>query len=241
MDYLLRIVARIFFPKDRTGRDLPVRRMLWANRSLTSVRGKYGKKSELEDRRVIFWVISRTGVLAASMPFRNGRSRNATEDPPESGESRGSGFRHPPVKTVGEGGKPRSPYRGAHVGHVYGTERIPWPIRPKKGAEDCEKLWGAVNRRYTQRFPNGGTHRGESSISFLGWTPAELKYLSKRGKEIKIRDSRSSDERNGKSPNQTSAKLRSVACLVLRGVSVRWSETTDGAHDTQGKGLGRPV
>lgn len=30
MDYLLRIIARIFFPKGRKGRDLPVRRMLKA-------------------------------------------------------------------------------------------------------------------------------------------------------------------------------------------------------------------
>lgn len=156
------------------------------------------------------------GVPAASMPFRNGKNR-LTEN------EGSSGFRRKPVPGSAFRGENRRRGRKAafsqkwetHVGHVYGTERIPWPIRPKKGAEDCEKPREAVNRRYTRGCPNGGTHRGESSISFLGWTPTELKYLSKWGKEIKIRDSRSSDERNGKSPNQVSAKLRSVAYLVL--------------------------
>jgi hypothetical protein len=54
-----------------------------------------------------------------------------------------------------------------------------------KGAPDCEKPREAVKRRHTRGCPNGGTQRGKPTLSFIGWTPAELKYLSKRGKEIK--------------------------------------------------------
>ena len=112
MDYLLRIIARIFFPKD--GKAVTFRCVgCYGLGSLTSVRGKYGKKSELEDRRVILGNFPGTfGDPAASMPFRNGKKPNQVmKDPPESGESR---FRIPPsvVKTVGEGGKPRSPRNG---------------------------------------------------------------------------------------------------------------------------------
>ncbi len=46
----------------------------------------------------------------------------------------------------------------------------------------------------------------------MRWTPAELKYLSKQGKEIN-RDSESSDERNRNSPNHYSAKDKPVAVV----------------------------
>ena len=75
MDYLLRIIARIFFPKD--GKAVTFRCVgCYGLGSLTSVRGKYGKKSELEDRRVILGNFPGTfGDPAASMPFRNGKNR----------------------------------------------------------------------------------------------------------------------------------------------------------------------
>lgn len=48
--------------------------------------------------------------------------------------------------------------------------------------------------------------------------PAELKYLSKLGKEIN-RDSESSDERNWNSPNLYSAKVKPVAVWGLHDIS----------------------
>ena len=35
---------------------------------------------------------------------------------------------------------------------------MPWRHRPKKDVVDCDKLRGAVCRRYIRRFPNGVTH-----------------------------------------------------------------------------------
>jgi len=52
------------------------------------------------------------------------------------------------------------------------------------------------------------------SIIRYGWKPAELKYLSKLGKEIN-RDSESSDERNWNSPNLYGAKDKTVAIRGL--------------------------
>lgn len=223
MDYLLRIVARIFFPKD--GKAVTFRCVgCYGLGSLTSVRGKYGKKSELEDRRVILgnfpeslgnsggihavskWKKTESGNEGSSgLPAKAGRPDSASR-----GENRRRGRKaaFPPTgeRTL-DTCTARSGYLGPYV---------------RRRARKTAKSHGEPSTGVTTRgCPNGGTHRGESSISFLGWTPTELKYLSKWGKEIKIRDSRSSDERNGKSPNQTSAKLRSVACLVLQGVSVR--------------------
>ena len=149
------------------------------------------------------------------MPFRNGK-RKKEKRPPD--RRRKPDVRIPPipVKTVGEGGKPRSPREG------------------KRTLDTCTARSGYLGPYVRRRARKTAKSHGEPSTGatpvdarmgepievnprcpFIGRTPAELKYLSKRGKEIKIRDSRSSDERNGKSPNQTSAKLRSVACLVL--------------------------
>jgi hypothetical protein len=52
----------------------------------------------------------------------------------------------------------------------------------------------------------------------IGRTPAELKYLSKQGKEIN-RDSESSDERNRNSLNSYGAKDKTVAIWELHDVS----------------------
>ena len=56
-----------------------------------------------------------------------------------------------------------------------------------------------------------------------GWTPAELKYLSKQGKEIN-RDSESSDERNRNSLNPDGAKDEPVAARGLYDISSRSSK-----------------
>ena len=53
-----------------------------------------------------------------------------------------------------------------------------------------------------------------------GRKPAELKYLSKLGKEIN-RDSESSDERNWNSPNLYGAKDKTVAIWGLHDILPR--------------------
>ena len=55
-------------------------------------------------------------------------------------------------------------------------------------------------------------------------TPAELKYLSKLGKEIN-RDSESSDERNWNSPNLYGAKDEPVAVQGLHDISPQSSNS----------------
>ena len=35
---------------------------------------------------------------------------------------------------------------------------MPWHWEPMKDVVNCDKLRGAVNRRYIRRFPNGATH-----------------------------------------------------------------------------------
>ncbi len=62
------------------------------------------------------------------------------------------------------------------------------------------------------------------SIILYGWKLAELKYLSKQGKEIN-RDSESSDERNWNSPNPISAKDESVAYRGLHDISPQNSDS----------------
>jgi hypothetical protein len=39
---------------------------------------------------------------------------------------------------------------------------MPWRQGPKKGVDDCDKLRGAVIRRYIRRYPNGETRLGET-------------------------------------------------------------------------------
>ncbi len=149
-----------------------MRRLFFGSaRSLTSVRGKYGKKRNVEERRDI-------SGRPRKRPDRN-RPRKGTAAPmPKNGNRAGKFFRKKKSKIlrIRRGGevRPRSaaalrvscrrrgrkaapfPQGEAHVGHVYGTERIPWPIRPKKGAEDCEKPGGAVNGRYHPGMPEWG-------------------------------------------------------------------------------------
>jgi hypothetical protein len=42
---------------------------------------------------------------------------------------------------------------------------MPWRQVPKKDVGHCEKLRGAVNRRYIRRYPNGETQRSEPPLS----------------------------------------------------------------------------
>lgn len=81
---------------------------------------------------------------------------------------------------------------------------------PTKDVVGCDKSRRAPKQAVTREFPNGETQ----SIYRLPWIQViyllnawrevgELKYLSSRRQEIK-RDSHSSDERNGMSPNHTS-------------------------------------
>ncbi|PKN03121.1 hypothetical protein CVU75_03890 [Candidatus Dependentiae bacterium HGW-Dependentiae-1] len=82
---------------------------------------------------------------------------------------------------------------------------MPWHQEIMKEAEDCQKLRGAVNQALIRRFPNGETRPGKPR-TFLpeyigqGRERRELKHLSSARKR-KQRDSLSSGERNGNSPN----------------------------------------
>jgi hypothetical protein len=74
-----------------------------------------------------------------------------------------------------------------------------------KEAEDCRKLWGAVNRAMIQRFPNGETYLRKTWVFLLEFIEQEgerreLKHLSSVRKR-KQSDSLSSGERTGKSLN----------------------------------------
>ena len=78
---------------------------------------------------------------------------------------------------------------------------------PMKDVVGCDKSWRAPKQAMTQEFPNGEIHPPladtmiPNSLILRSWREVgELKYLSSRRKEIN-RDSLSSDERNGNSPN----------------------------------------
>lgn len=82
---------------------------------------------------------------------------------------------------------------------------MPWYQEAMKEAEGCHKLRGAVNRAVIRRFPNGETHLGKPKVSLSeyigqGGERHELKHLSSARKR-KQRDSLSSGERTGNSPN----------------------------------------
>ena len=68
---------------------------------------------------------------------------------------------------------------------------------------------------------------------------AELKYLSKLGKEIN-RDSESSDERNWNSPNRYGAKDEPVAVTGLHDISPQ-SSNSDTDIQLQKNGMERPT
>ena len=46
------------------------------------------------------------------------------------------------------------------------TRGMPWHRKPKKDVTNCEKLRGAVSRRYIRRYPNGAIRICEAYASY---------------------------------------------------------------------------
>ncbi len=46
------------------------------------------------------------------------------------------------------------------------TRGMPWHWEPKKDVTNCEKLRGAVSRRYIRRYPNGAIRTVEDCTSY---------------------------------------------------------------------------
>ena len=56
-----------------------------------------------------------------------------------------------------------------------------------KDAQDCDKLGEAVKKRYTPRFPNGGTQYGKPVLPIMVDTRRiEISYVSEEKKSIEI-------------------------------------------------------
>ena len=83
----------------------------------------------------------------------------------------------------------------------YSIKWMPWLECPKKDVLICDKPGGVDKKRYNSRISEWVNLIWVIHIIRNGRTHCELKYLSSNGKEIK-RDSLSSDERNGNSPNR---------------------------------------
>ena len=102
------------------------------------------------------------------------------------------------------------------VGRMRSTKMSAWwmPRRllPMKDVTTPRKALGTGWYRVIQRFPNGATHSWEQGYhAGLAWGAlGELKHLSTlRNRE----DSRSSGERNGRSPNPGSVRAGTRCCL----------------------------
>ena len=64
---------------------------------------------------------------------------------------------------------------------------MPWHWEPMKDVVNCDKLRGAVNKRYIRRFPNGATRTDNIRAvhtEHIGMhrEPPELKHLSRARK-----------------------------------------------------------
>ena len=64
---------------------------------------------------------------------------------------------------------------------------MPWHWEPTKDVVNCEKLRGAVNRRYIRRSPNGATRLVNDQSTYgeyiaIRREPPELKHLSRARK-----------------------------------------------------------
>ncbi len=84
---------------------------------------------------------------------------------------------------------------------------MPWHQVPTKDAASCDKPRGAASRRRSGDFRMGQPGAGNAASSIgesiaYGRAPGELKHLSTPRK----RDSLSSGERKGRSPNHVHAK-----------------------------------
>lgn len=150
-------------------------------RSLTSVRGKYGKKRNVGKRRGIF---GRPRERADRKPSRKGRRHPCREmEGPESsfpekeihkersGDGRGfsPGNRPaPPAQCVGEGGKPSAfPETGARRTLDAYTARSGYlgPYVRRRARKTAKSPGKPSTGATTPGCPNGGTHRGKSSMS----------------------------------------------------------------------------
>ena len=72
----------------------------------------------------------------------------------------------------------------------------------KKDVASCDKLRGAASKLRSGDFRMGKPGGGDAPSSRKGGQPGELKHLSTRRKRNQRRDSLSSGERKGKSPNR---------------------------------------
>jgi len=72
----------------------------------------------------------------------------------------------------------------------------------KKDVASCEKLRGAASELRSGDIRMGKPGGGRTPSSRKGGEPGELKHLSTRRKRNQTRDSLSSGERKGKSPNR---------------------------------------
>ena len=63
---------------------------------------------------------------------------------------------------------------------------MPRLIHPMKDAQNCDKPGGAVTKRLLPDFRMGKPTRVKRVYPIKGRTLSELKYLSRKGKEIKL-------------------------------------------------------
>ena len=64
---------------------------------------------------------------------------------------------------------------------------MPWHWEPMKDVVNCDKLRGAVSKRYIRRFPNGATRISNAYATYSEYIavrrePPELKHLSRARK-----------------------------------------------------------
>ena len=97
------------------------------------------------------------------------------------------------------------PHRRRTVSQVNkGIRRMPRRFETKKDAISCDKPWRAASKHWLMDFrmgQPGGSNVPSPYLRDKEKTPDELKHLSSSRKRNQ-RDSLSSGERNGKSPNQ---------------------------------------
>ena len=86
-----------------------------------------------------------------------------------------------------------------------------------KDVASCEKLRGAASKLRSGDVRMGKPGGGDAPPSREGGQPGELKHLSTRRKRNQMRDSLSSGERKGKSPNRVGLSPRGVAGLQHKG------------------------
>ena len=88
-----------------------------------------------------------------------------------------------------------------------------------KDVASCEKPRGAASEHRSEDVRMGKPGGGDAPSPFFreGSQPGELKHLSTRRKRNQIRDSLSSGERKGKSPNRRGLNPAGVVGLQRKG------------------------